>query len=60
MQELTVTEAKTQLNRLVREVDRNSSSLLIRNTRTGDVVVLLAAHHWQAELQNLLGETLKL
>jgi hypothetical protein len=60
LETLTVSTAKTHLNRLVRDLDRNNDAILIRNMRTNDCVVVLAAHQWRQELENLLGENLDL
>ncbi|MFD1317210.1 hypothetical protein [Loigolactobacillus zhaoyuanensis] len=57
---ITVSTAKTHLNRLVRELDRTDAALIVRNTRTNDCIVLLAAHKWRNELEQLLGEDLNL
>ncbi|RRG02542.1 MAG: hypothetical protein DUD28_10750 [Lactobacillus sp.] len=57
---LTVSTAKTHLNRLVRELDRSDTALIIRNMRTNDCVVVLAAHKWRRELENMLGENFEL
>ncbi|MFC6169381.1 hypothetical protein [Loigolactobacillus jiayinensis] len=53
---VTVSDAKMHLNRLVRELDRNDGALVIRNMRTDDCVVLLAAHKWRGELAALIGD----
>ncbi|MFD1318843.1 hypothetical protein [Loigolactobacillus zhaoyuanensis] len=52
---VTVSAAKTHLNKLVRELDRADSALVIRNMRTNDCVVVVAAHKWRQELEMLLG-----
>lgn len=53
---VTVSTAKMYLNKIVRELDRTDSVLVIRNMRTNDCVVVLAAHKWHSELETLLGE----
>ncbi|MFD0896702.1 type II toxin-antitoxin system Phd/YefM family antitoxin [Loigolactobacillus binensis] len=57
---LPVSTAKTHLNQLVRQLDRTDSAVVIRNMRTNDCVVLLAAHKWQRELEQLLDCELQL
>ena len=57
---ITVSTAKTHLNRLVRELDRNDDALIIRNMRTKNCVVVLAAHKWRNELEHLLDQDLDL
>ncbi|KRK17037.1 hypothetical protein FC16_GL002296 [Loigolactobacillus coryniformis subsp. torquens DSM 20004 = KCTC 3535] len=55
---LPVSNAKMHLNRLVRELDRSDGVVVIRNMRTNDCVVLVAAHKWQQELTAMLGQDL--
>lgn len=54
---VTVSTAKMYLNKIVRELDRTDGVLVIRNMRTNDCVVVLAAHKWHSELETLLGES---
>ncbi|MFD1317356.1 hypothetical protein [Loigolactobacillus zhaoyuanensis] len=60
LETMPVSNAKMHLNRLVRELDRTDGALVIRNMRTNDCVVVLAAHKWQPELEQLLGQELTL
>ena len=53
---VTVSTAQLYLNKIVRELDRTDGVLVIRNMRTNDCVVVLAAHKWHSELETLLGE----
>ncbi|WP_057872842.1 hypothetical protein [Loigolactobacillus rennini] len=52
---LTVSDAKSHLNQLVRELDASAQAVLIRNHRTNQWVILMAARPWQQELEQLLG-----
>lgn len=57
---VTVSTAKTHLNRLVRELDRSDQAMIVKNMRTDDCVVIIAAHKWRYELEQLLGQSLEL
>lgn len=54
LEQINVTEAKAHLNRYVRDIDTFGDGIIVANERTKQAILMLSAHAWQVEIENLL------